>query len=902
MVDRALIDQLAAADDAGRRALVAAHPEILSKGFREALSGVGNSISTGGDLAEAERYYRTSLFLGREYRLPDSEAGALNNIGIVFGRRGDQAGARSYFDQAMAVAIANRDLATIQSSVTNLTILQRRAGDLDGALVSFQRGLELARSLGDRGATARTLNNIGVVYDNLGNYARALDYYLESLSIKEENQADIVDVVTTIGNIGALYNKQGDFGLALEYYQRALDLAEKNGATPTTVTSILNNMGHAYRATGDTVKAREKLTQSLALAEKGGEPIRISTSTYNLGNVARDEGRMDEAEALHRRALSMRDNGDDRLGLVESLTTMGNILNQRNRPEEALPYATRAVALAATSRLLNQQWKAQLTLGNTHQQLGHLDEARTNYAAAIAMVETLRLQTAGGERSRQQYLADRLGPFYALASLEAESHRAFEALTVVDAARARALIDVIETGRPATRQLTDAQRAQERSVNQALLDASNQLDTEARKPKPNPQRLAEIDASVAKARITRDALLGEFYTERAELRFARGQTPDITRAGVNATLDSGTALVTFVLDDKQAWAYVVTHGADGPVVEPHLLPITKRELTTLATRFAGEIAGRNLAFSATARALYDALFAQADARLATVRHVIIVPDGVLWQVPFQALQTARGRFLIEERAVSYAPSIAALSALESRNRSRATLTPHLVAFGDPAVSSATGRTDVATSAAGTNPARRGVIEGGLPEAAREVRALGRLYGPARSEVLVAADATEAALRERVARATVLHIATHGVLDNSNPMYSHVRLAPSDGNAPADHTTDGRLEAWEVLDLGITAKLAVLSACRTAGGSGLGEGVIGLSWSLFAAGASTAVVSQWEVDSASTTALMIAFHERLLKPGATTTAEALRQAELTLLKNPAYRHPFYWAGFLAVGAK
>jgi CHAT domain-containing protein len=103
-----------------------------------------------------------------------------------------------------------------------------------------------------------------------------------------------------------------------------------------------------------------------------------------------------------------------------------------------------------------------------------------------------------------------------------------------------------------------------------------------------------------------------------------------------------------------------------------------------------------------------------------------------------------------------------------------------------------------------------------------------------------------------------------------------------------------------MDLPIDADLVVLSACDTARGRAAdGEGVVGLSWSFFAAGASSAVVSQWSVDSSSTTDLMIAFHERLRAHA--SAADALRGAALALLGVPAYRHPFYWAGFVVVGA-
>jgi CHAT domain-containing protein len=115
-----------------------------------------------------------------------------------------------------------------------------------------------------------------------------------------------------------------------------------------------------------------------------------------------------------------------------------------------------------------------------------------------------------------------------------------------------------------------------------------------------------------------------------------------------------------------------------------------------------------------------------------------------------------------------------------------------------------------------------------------------------------------------------------------------------------------LEAREIMQMDLKADLVVLSACETARGHiSAGEGVIGLTWALFVAGTPTSVVSQWEVDSASTATLMLAFHRALksepLESGSTfTTARAMQRAELQLLRSPQYAHPFYWAGFVVVG--
>jgi CHAT domain-containing protein len=175
-----------------------------------------------------------------------------------------------------------------------------------------------------------------------------------------------------------------------------------------------------------------------------------------------------------------------------------------------------------------------------------------------------------------------------------------------------------------------------------------------------------------------------------------------------------------------------------------------------------------------------------------------------------------------------------------------------------------------------------------------------VYGTG-ADVVTDADATEARFRQLAPKADIVHIATHGILDNASPLFSYVMLSGS-GQARAG---DGKLEGRELINMQLDAELVVLSACDTARGRiANGEGVIGLSWALFAAGASTTTVSLWPVDSASTTDLMSSFHRerRRLIDAATpaATAQALRAAQLRALGRPESRHPFYWAGFVVIG--
>jgi CHAT domain-containing protein len=189
----------------------------------------------------------------------------------------------------------------------------------------------------------------------------------------------------------------------------------------------------------------------------------------------------------------------------------------------------------------------------------------------------------------------------------------------------------------------------------------------------------------------------------------------------------------------------------------------------------------------------------------------------------------------------------------------------------------------------------------LPESEAEVKAVAQLYGAARSRAYFREDASEDRFKSEAGKYDVLHLATHGVLDSASPMYSNIVLARASGTG----AEDGLLEAWELMNLNLKAKLVVLSACETARGRiGAGEGVIGMMWALFVAGCPTTVVSQWRIDSAATRDLMVEFHRKISSTSAgfhaVSKSSALRQAALKLLKTNEYRHPFYWAGFIVVG--
>jgi CHAT domain-containing protein len=361
------------------------------------------------------------------------------------------------------------------------------------------------------------------------------------------------------------------------------------------------------------------------------------------------------------------------------------------------------------------------------------------------------------------------------------------------------------------------------------------------------------------------------FAAHPELRASRAAAPTISAPEAQQLLSGPeSAIVEFVSGRDRTIALVVTTTSLRAVT----LGATPQELGRQVRRFRDQLAGRDLRAVETSRALYDMVIGPMRAALEGRTDLIVIPDGVLWELPFQALQSSGHRYLIEDVSVSYAPSITVLREM-MRLHTAARAPRTLLAFG--------------------NPAAHG--EQALPETETEVRRLAQLYG-ASSRVYVGADAREDRWKAEAPGYRVIHLATHGVLDDASPLYSHLLLAQSErGN-----TEDGLLEAWEIMNVPLKAELVILSACETARGRvAAGEVVLGLMWAVFVAGSPATLVSQWRVDSASSTALMVAFHRAWnANGGGTSKGRALQAASIAVLRTPGFAHPFYWAGFILAG--
>jgi CHAT domain-containing protein len=395
------------------------------------------------------------------------------------------------------------------------------------------------------------------------------------------------------------------------------------------------------------------------------------------------------------------------------------------------------------------------------------------------------------------------------------------------------------------------------------------------------EKLGELKIKLETARTALARFQTNLYAAHPELRIKRGAVKPIEISEVGNLLDEKSALLEYTVADDAVLLFVFTKTNKQVEFKTYRINVGRDELTKRIGQFRQMLADRNVLFAAESRALYELLLSQAAAQLAGKTNLTIVPDDGLWELPFQALQTAENRYVLDDASVSYSPSLTILRELRGNQKQTTSGAKTLLAFGNP--------TDGAS--------KINVNFAVLPEAERQTLALKNLYGAGDSSVFNRNEASETALKREAAKGfSILHLATHGVLDNNSPLNSYVLLAPN--SATGD---DGKLEAWEILEMNLNSDLVVLSACETARGQARsGEGLIGLAWSLMVAGARNVVVSQWKVESASTTNLTVDFYKSLKQNSAVKKPQALRQAALKLRRNPMTAHPFYWAGFVLIG--
>jgi CHAT domain-containing protein/tetratricopeptide (TPR) repeat protein len=925
--------------DEERAALLATETELLTPELTKALIALGEKQRGQGNYKQAMATFRYAYDLAQRLGDKAGTASSLNSIGTIYRVQSDYAQALENFQKSLAISKEIESKEGIASSIYFIGIVQEALGNYAQSLEYLRQSLEIREALGDKNAIANLFNSMGIVYYLQGEHNLGLEYFEKALKIKEElnDKAGVANLLNSIGNV---YHARGNYALALEVRLRGLALATETGQKPYIATA-LNNIGNIYSRQGAYDLSLEYYQKSLAMREELGDKTGVVNSLGNIGATYDRMGQYEKAEEIYQRALKLGESLGNKGRLIHILDGMCAVSSYRGNHETALDYCRRALKLS--EEIGDKEWVAKLlysiadeyfilgnytearsyaersaaiakevgstdhirlslvALGRIESALNHPPQARKYFEEAIATIESLRSQVAGTGLDQQRFLESKLYPYQALAELLVTANQPADALVYSERAKARVLLGVLQNGRiDVTKAMTIGEREEERKLRVEIVSLNTQVTNESLKAQPEQNRLRDLNLKLDKARLNFETFQAGLYAAHPELRAQRGGAQLVTLEQAGALLgDNKTAMLEYMVTEKKTFLFVLTRDDKQPQAQlrVYTIDIDQKTLGDKAESYRRLLAQRNANFSEPAQQLYQLLLAPARRQLEGKTRLVIVPDGALWNLPFQALESGDAHYLINDYAIDYAPSLTVLretARLRNRKQPAGDAPATLLAFGNPTI----GNQAVERTVFNTRSERLSA----LPEAETEVKALAQLYSAGQSRVYTRAEAQEERAKSEAGRYRIIHLATHGIINDVSPMYSYLVLSRTEGS----NTEDGLLEAWEIMNMNLRADLVVLSACETARGRiGAGEGVIGLSWAFFVAGTPTSLVSQWKVESASTARLMLEFHSNFKaelksskqKP---SEAEALRQAVLKLQQDERYRHPFYWAGFVVVG--
>ena len=848
----------------------------------------GNIASVYFDLGDFDKsldYSQRSLAAAEEIGDKRLIANSLGTIGNTYNIQGNYLKSSEYHQKSLAIREQINDISGVAFSLNNIGLVQAAQGNYLQAKESFERSLELVRNRG-----AVQFYNLGNVYKLQGDFAKAMNAYQKALNLCEEYRSNGCLAAVSI-NVGDLYRSQGNYEQASNYLNRALAAFEKSGDKRGEATA-LGGVAQIHQSQEQYQKAVEFRKKALVLFEEIGHKSEVIHNLNEIGKLYYALGDLTQASDYFQKSLKINESlGDNEslsstfLFIADIQLSKGDYTNALKNAEQAEFYHEKLVGVA-------DNWELYSVLGQAYQGLGQPAAARQNFEKAVSVIENLRTNIAGSEEERQRFLGDKISAYDLIINLLISQNNFGEAFAYAERTKSRALLDVLQNGKvDFAKAMTAQEKEREQGLKNELISLNAQIFKENGRREANKTRLSDLQSQLEKKRLDFEDFQTRLYVAHPELQIHRGEMKPISMKESAALLsDDKSALLEYVVTEDKTFLFVLTKEQTKTVgLKVYPVKIKRKDLAQKIESFRTKLANGYLDFAEESRDLYNLLLKPAEAELKGKTNLIIVPDSVLWDLPFQALQHLQNKYLIESAAVSYAPSLTALREMSKKNKNKTTSSATLLAFGNPSV----GRE---TSEKIKRVFMSEQLES-LPEAERLVNSLGQMYGADRSRVFTGADAREEIAKTESPKYRIVQFAAHGILNDINPMYSHIVLSQRENNS----MEDGLLEAWEMKDLNLNADMVILSACETARGRfGSGEGVIGMSWSLFIAGTPTTVASQWKVESSSTTELMLEFHRQLLTGKEISKAEALRRASLKLLKMPKYRHPSYWAGFVIVG--
>jgi CHAT domain-containing protein len=842
------------------------------------------------------------------------EADQLLDLGIEERRASRYQNAIQFDLNALVICRELKDRECEGRAYNGLGLGRYYLGQYDKAIDYHLQSLAIAREIKDRFGEGQSLGNLGIAYDALGKYDKAIDYHLQSLAIKQAIK-DRLGEGRSLGNLGNAYYSLGKYDKAIEFHLQRLAIAREIKDRFGEGQS-LGNLGIAYEALGKYDKAIDYQLQSLAIAREMQDRLGEGQSLGNLGNAYYSLGKYDKAIDFHLQRLAITREIKDRLGEGQSLGNLGNAYYSLGKYDKAIEFHLQSLAIVREIKNRLGEGQSLGNLGLAYYSLGKYDKAIEFHLQRLAIAREIK-DRLGEEQSLGNLgiAYNAIGKYDKAIELHLQSlviaqetkDRSGEGLTLSNLGNVlskitcpelailfyKQSINVYESIRKDIRKLNkEEQRSYLETISSnyktladlllkqgRVMEALQVLDLlKIQELEDYFKNIKGSDRSAQGVRILEPekAISGQLSAVSFE------NSPEINSQLANQIQQLPKSEINKVPDYLQQipqgtvllYPLILGNRLEIILFSPNTLPISRtvkisrKQLETLVTDFRSELldAGSEDVKEPAAK-LYDLLIKPIEAELiqAKATTILYAPDGILRYIPLAALYDGK-QWLVEKYRISNLIAYS-LSDFSPKPKTQ----PNILAgaFGGKAEEKKFGQDS-------------------LPATLTEVQAIANSFP--NSVTLTDDKFSRQAIESQFKNHNILHLATHASFNTGVPQNSFIIF----GNG--DKILLNEIADWQIPNV----DLIILSACETGKGT-LGNGVeiLGFGYQVQKAGAKNAIASLWKVDDTGTQALMTAFYSELQK-GDVTVTEALRRAQVSLIKSPKYNHPNYWSAFFAIG--
>lgn len=750
---------------------------------------------------------------------------------------------------------------------------------------------------------ARASLQIGDYLRRTKSFQESLIYYSQGLDIRPISAETKALAFKAIASIYvALYHRD----LAEKYFKQSIEEA-RAAKNSLLQAEAYGELAALYYQLGDKKQAIASITEARNLNRLQGNADIEAAMLHLMGLMSPEHEALKALEDALR--IYQKTNNIEMINVLCSMSALYLSLGQNQSSLDRAQQANKLMEMrlkAATDAerlgLRELRWRACLALARAQRAVGEKDLARKSYFRATGNIEAIWLSvTSATDVGAIAFGELRQAPYSELAGLMIDLGRIDEGFHVAEQAKARAILGLIVARKTAGPLKLDdhdgalSERTKSIASRRTQLLSLQLTSTERAKLEREIEELeSALEEAQAKAEMAR--------SQKGSVWF---QPPSISQVR-EKLIHNQDYLLQFFMGEKRSFAWLVSSDNLSvkilpgrkeieQAVEQYIAVISKRPNYLYLERRLFELKELGEKLSAM-------LLGELAEHLGPSKRLIVVPDGILNYLPFEAL-ISNGRYLIEDHEISYLSSASMLELLQDRRSiTEGQDKKEILAFGNPDF----GFEPKALKARG---ARGSIKENGealrafdgfnlaaLPGTREEVEGICALFAPGKCRMYIGKESTEEAVKaEQLKSYRRLHFATHSFVDQRNPARSAVILT-----LDKDPQEDGFLEIGEITSLNLDSDLVVLSACQTGRGKLFsGEGVVGLSRAFLYAGARSVVVSLWSVSDNSTSQFMKGFYKNIsMNVG---NSAALRKAKLDMIeRGRETRHPYYWAPFIIVG--